>query len=849
MKANRSYFWQIAARNLKHGGQRAVLAILCILFGVMSLVGMNTLANTLRPALLVQGREILGGDFGVYMNNDGSFSEENRKGFEKLQAEGKIEGFTMIAGSYNLIFKLENDPVWHYVGNAMGVDTKTYPLAGNLDIADKTVKEPIKLLEQEKVILITADIAESFAIKTGDTLLISNINVGKPLKVTVAGIIIDTPNHEGDKIYYSYDLARALENGNLQLDTTMVNVSQEKKQALIDYADEIDCWVWSAHSLDTSRQERDSTVRLMLNSAGGLGLLVGGIGVANTMVVLISRRRKQIATWKLLGYENKHIRAIFLLEALMMGAIGSLIGAGLGVLLSKGLTKIFLGTATWLVVWKPDYVSVAIGLGAGMITSLLFTLWAILRASNVSPASVIRAEDGKAQKGSLVKDIVLLTLIFGVFMVMVTLIIGSVVEGLKYMGIAVLALILVCLFIAAAIWVLTALMPTKRFPQLFLARQHLRRGGITPIMAGAALFVGVLTIFFAALALGSSQNFNVDIAEVWEGPNAVILAPYSEEAAVRQAVAKLAPIETDMGYRVSLKSVESEYDHLVDHVIFGRESELGFSLEDSAPGESFKNSTGAWVMDEATYMPAEDATEFKERMAIEKAGLSKDLTVEFADGKVVEIPFAGEYMPTEDLPTTLNYFRPIYMQSDALKAITEPDQLQYYLKLSPEALKNMSQTLKELDEQAVVINMIDWLGRNIQKEKNFFILAVAMATLAFSAGFVLIANSVSLSILNRRYEIGVLKCVGYSQGKILLSFVLEYFIVAFTAFVAGLVATETLLFVVRHSNDFAMRYITLPPYAIGITALMTMGITALAVVLVAWKPIQVSPTIVLADRE
>lgn len=304
-----------------------------------------------------------------------------------------------------------------------------------------------------------------------------------------------------------------------------------------------------------------------------------------------------------------------------------------------------------------------------------------------------------------------------------------------------------------------------------------------------------------------------------------------------------------MGYRVSLKSVESEYDHFVNPVIFGRESELGFSLTDPAPGESFKNLTGAWVISEGAYMSPEDVAAHKERMASEKAGLNKDLTIEFANGKLVKIPFAGEYLPEYNLPTTLNYFRPIYMQSDALKAITEPDQLQYYLKLSPEALKNMSQTLKDLDEQAVVINMIDWLGRNIQKEKNFFILAVAMATLAFSAGFVLIANSVSLSILNRRYEIGVLKCVGYSQGKIMTSFVLEYFIVAFTAFVAGLVATETLLFVVRRSNDFAMRYISLPPYAIGITALMTMGITALAVILVAWKPIQVSPTIVLADRE
>ncbi len=849
MKANGSYFWQIAARNLKHGGQRAVLAILCILFGVMSLVAMNTLANTLRPVLLVHGREILGGDFGVYTQQGADFTEAHRAGFEKLQADGTIESFTMIAGSRDVIFKPENDPVWHYVGNALGVDTKSYPLAGNFLVEDSTVKEPIKLLEQDEVVLITADIAESFAIKTGDKLLISNINVGKPLKVSVAGILIDTPNHEGDKFYYSYDIAMALENGDLNIETTMVNVSQENKQALIDFADEIDCWVWSAHGLDTSRQERDSTMRLLLNSAGGLGLLVGGIGVANTMIVLISRRRKQIATWKLLGYENKHIRTIFLLEALMMGAIGSLIGAGLGVLLSKGLTKIFLGTATWLVIWKPDYISMVIGIGAGMVTSLLFTLWAILRASNVSPASVVRAEEHKDKKGSLFKDLVLLTLIFGVFLVMVTLIIGSVIEGLKYMGIAVLALVLVCLFIAAAVWFLTALMPTKRFPQLLLARQHLRRGGITPIMAGAALFVGVMTIFFAALAMASSQGISVDINEVWDGPNAVILAPYSQEATVREAVAKLAPIEADMGYRATLKSVESEYDHLVDRVIFGRENRMGFSLEEPISDDDFRNSTGAWVMNEAAYMSLEDVTAFKAMMATEKAGLSKDLIVAFADGKMVEIPFAGEYMPAEDLPTTLNYYRPIYMQSDALKAITEPDQLQYYLKLSPEALENMSQTLKGLDEQAVVINIIDWLGRNIQKEKNFFILGVAMATLAFSAGFVLIANSVSLSILNRRYEIGVLKCVGYSQGKIMLSLVLEYFMVGFTAFVAGLVATETLLFIVRRSNDFAMQFLKLPPSAIGITALMTMGITALAVILVAWKPIQVSPTIVLADRE
>lgn len=236
-------------------------------------------------------------------------------------------------------------------------------------------------------------------------------------------------------------------------------------------------------------------------------------------------------------------------------------------------------------------------------------------------------------------------------------------------------------------------------------------------------------------------------------------------------------------------------------------------------------------------------------MEDENKSLIKDIGVTFLDGKSVNIPVDGEYSPEVELPTTLTYYRPIYMHSDALKAITEPEQLQFYLKLSPEALKAMPQTLKNLDEQAVVINIIDWLGRNIQKEKNFYILSIAMAALAFMAGFVLIANSVSLSILNRRYEIGVLKCTGYSRGKIMASLVLEYFIVGFTAFVAGLVTTKTLLFVIQHANAFAMRNLQLPASAIGITALITMGITALAVILVAWKPIQVSPTIVLADRE
>lgn len=841
MKANRFFFWQIAARNLKHGGQRAVLAILCIIFGVMSLVAMNTVANNLRTVLLVSGREILGGDFGIYPLNDRVFNEKHKADFQDMLNKGQIEAFTMIDSSRDIIFKTENDPVWHYPGNGLGIDTKTYPVAGNFKTTDGRVERVGALLEKENTALITADIAENFKIQTGDQITLTDTNIGKPVKVTVTGILIDTPNHEGNKLYYSYQVARELGNGELRLGSIMIKGGNE--MMFREYSESNEAWLWSAEGNLESRRDRDSTLRLMLNAAGGLGLLVGGIGVANTMTVLISRRRKQIATWKLLGYENKHIRAIFLTEALMIGAIGSLIGSGLGVLLSKTLTRLFQRTASWLLIWKPDFGSALIGLGAGILTALLFALWAVLRTSNVSPVSVIRTEELKMEKSSLGKSIGLMIVMGFVFLMMISAIIGSLKDGLKYMGIAIVTLILVCFFIAAGIWLLTALLPVKRIPRLLLTRQHLRRDGITPIMAGAALFVGVLTFLFAVLAIESSKIYQVNFGEVWKGPNLIILAPADQEETIRKSVVKLNPIDANFGYKVRFKSISPTVD--VDYLVLSREKPMDYTTQSSA----FAASKGFFIMDGSYYKRDDGDHEHIEADGNGNLNKGFPIEIEFLDGQKIETEIVGTYEESYSLPTRGSYFSPLLMNNEALKAITTPEQVQFFLTLSPEELKNVPQELAGLDESALVLNVYDWLNRDNQNNKNLLVLAAAMAALAFSAGIVLIANSVSLAILNRRYEIGVLKCVGYSQGKIMSGLILEYWIVGFTSFFAGLAVTQVFLYIVRHSNEIAMRVLKLPPSAIAITALIILGLTALSVILVAWKPIQVSPTVVLADRD
>jgi hypothetical protein len=361
-------------------------------------------------------------------------------------------------------------------------------------------------------------------------------------------------------------------------------------------------------------------------------------------------------------------------------------------------------------------------------------------------------------------------------------------------------------------------------------------------MAGAALFVGVLVILFSALAVESSKAYGVDYRKLWNGPNLVILAPAEQESQVLEAVKKINPIDSNLGFSTKVKSVNPSDPNFL---ILSREK----PLEHTILFGNFETSKGIFVSDQ-TYIQS-DGDEFIHIHVDKKGELQnqRPFEIEFFDGKKVTLDVVGTYEGGLNLPTQGHNFRPILMNNETLKALTKPDQLQYYLTLSPEELKAAPQKLAGLSDKAIVVNVYEWMARWNQGNHNFFMLGLAMAALAFSAGFVLIANSVSLAILNRRYEIGVLKCVGYSRGKIMASLVLEYLIVGATAFLAAFGVSQALLLVIRQTNDHAAAILKLPFSAIAVSAVISLLLTSLAVIAVAWKPIQVSPTIVLSDRE
>src|SRR5262249_35065010 len=137
-------------------------------------------------------------------------------------------------------------------------------------------------------------------------------------------------------------------------------------------------------------QEQVQNIRYFLQVVGLLALLIGGVGIINTMQVLLRRRQTEIAMLKTAGYRRNDLYWLFGTEAALLGLIGGVVGsaAGVGVsFLVKGLVEraffIHLPVAV-------SPVTVASGVLIGFATALIFGLMPIVQAAQIRPLAVLR---------------------------------------------------------------------------------------------------------------------------------------------------------------------------------------------------------------------------------------------------------------------------------------------------------------------------------------------------------------------------------------------------------------------------------------------------------------------------
>jgi putative ABC transport system permease protein len=132
-----------------------------------------------------------------------------------------------------------------------------------------------------------------------------------------------------------------------------------------------------------AKRAADKTLNALLLGLGAVALLVGGIGVTNTMVISVLERRSEIGLRRALGATRGHIRLQFLTESLLLATLG---GAG-GALLSVAATTAYSTARHWPTV-LPAWASLG-GIGATILLGGLAGLYPAVRAARLTPTEAL----------------------------------------------------------------------------------------------------------------------------------------------------------------------------------------------------------------------------------------------------------------------------------------------------------------------------------------------------------------------------------------------------------------------------------------------------------------------------
>jgi putative ABC transport system permease protein len=133
-----------------------------------------------------------------------------------------------------------------------------------------------------------------------------------------------------------------------------------------------------------AQEAADDAFTTLLLGLGAVSLLVGGVGIANIMVISVLERRGEIGLRRALGATRRQVAVQFLCEALLLGAMG---GTG-GVLLGVAVTAIYANIKGWATLVPP--IAMIGGIAAALLIGGIAGLYPAIRAARLSPTEALR---------------------------------------------------------------------------------------------------------------------------------------------------------------------------------------------------------------------------------------------------------------------------------------------------------------------------------------------------------------------------------------------------------------------------------------------------------------------------
>lgn len=350
MEQVKEYFY-IAARNLKTRSLRSWLTIFGIVIGVFLIISLLSLSEGIKDTISQQLRA-LGGEMVFIIPGDVSNPFMALLGGDKLQKED-IETIKKTEGVEEVLTMSYTSSIVRYEEESKGIFLMGVDWEASLEILKNfqgwSLEEGEWPTSGKREVVVGQQIAHqifeekvrvnSEIVIKGRTMKVAGILNSLGSKMDDSSIYIDTPIYQsltGEKKGSAQMAMVKIEEG-APLDETAEDIKENlmetrKRRAGTDEAD------FSVITSDTMGDIAGSilaVIQIAIVAFASIAILVGGIGITNTMFTSVRERTKEIGVMKAVGAKNSAVLAIFLFEAAIIGFSGGIGGTALGVGFAK----------------------------------------------------------------------------------------------------------------------------------------------------------------------------------------------------------------------------------------------------------------------------------------------------------------------------------------------------------------------------------------------------------------------------------------------------------------------------------------------------------------------------------
>jgi putative ABC transport system permease protein len=386
---------KIAAREMHSSRGKFFFVILSVAIGVAALTGVRGFSSSFRSTLLNRARAIMAADLSARMFQQPT--PDQQKALNEIAATGvEITPVTELLSMASSAKTL--DPL---LVSLKSVDPAMYPFYGQVELA------PTAQLKN----VLTSD-----TVAVADDLLVRlNLKVGDQLKIgtqffRIASVVVNEPDRlsgsfaAGPRVLISREGLEAsglLAPGSHAGQRYLFKVPKPSNgapisdRAVADLKLRLEKLLPEAQVIDYRETNPALTQGLdratsLLSLMSLVALVLGAIGVAMAMRAHLQQRLDTIAIMKSLGARSGQIIKIYLLQTLLLGLAGGLLGVALGVAVQLSFPHLLARLIHVDTEFSLQPRTVITGLAAGLLTTLLFTLPPLLDIRGVRPILILR---------------------------------------------------------------------------------------------------------------------------------------------------------------------------------------------------------------------------------------------------------------------------------------------------------------------------------------------------------------------------------------------------------------------------------------------------------------------------